>query len=66
MTDAQAIFTSTRDQKPYILIFTGQSAESVVAYEQEGLAGKRYIATALGDVREVTVAELQLLVPGAK
>jgi hypothetical protein len=66
VTDANAIFTSTRDQKPYILIFTGQTAESVVAYEQEGVAGNRYIATALGDVREVSLAELQQLVPGAK
>jgi hypothetical protein len=65
-TDVEAIFVSTRDKKPYVLVFNSNGLDAVVAYEQEGLAGKRYIATSLGDVREVTVAELQQMVPGAK
>jgi hypothetical protein len=66
ITYTEAIFVSTRDKKPYMLVFNSNGLDAVVAYEQEGLAGKRYIATSLGDVREVTVAELQQMVPGAK
>ena len=67
-----SLFISTRDQKPYVLIFTPAAGPpmpgvaSVVAYEQVGVGGKRYIATSLGEVKEITLAELQQLVPSAK
>lgn len=68
--EVESIFTSTRDNKPYVLVFNATSANPgepvVVAYEQEGLAGKRYVATSLGEVKLVDLAELQKLVPNAK
>jgi hypothetical protein len=69
-TNVDAIFTSTRDNKPYVILYNASSANpgeaAVVAYEQEGALGKRYVATSLGEVKLVELAELQKLVPNAK
>jgi hypothetical protein len=37
-----------------------------VAYEQEGVDGKRYVATVVGAVEEVDEARFRELVPDAK
>ena len=42
------------------------AGQPVIAYEQEGVGGKRFIASSLGAVDEVDEATLAQLVPGAK
>jgi hypothetical protein len=38
----------------------------VIAYEQEGIDGKRFIATSVGAIEEVDAARFRELVPDAK
>ena len=66
------LFTSPRDKKPYVVRYgavtgpPGPAGQPVIAYEQEGIGGKRYVASSLGAVDEVDEATLAQLVPGAK
>jgi hypothetical protein len=70
---ADQIFISDRDNKPYVVIYGqpkgprgGPGGSPVVAYEQEGQAGKRWVASALGAVEEVDEARFRELIPTAK
>jgi hypothetical protein len=69
--DVETLFTSSRDKKPYVVLYgklTGPPANSgqpVFAYEQEGVSGKRFVATSLGSIQEVDEAEFKKLVPTA-
>ena len=71
--DVNSLFLSTRDQKPYVILYgdasknnpPGPAGFPVVAYEQEGVGGKRFVASS-GAVQEVDEAEFKRLVPGAK
>jgi hypothetical protein len=58
-----AIFTSPRDGKPYILRFKGPG---VLAYEQVGKGGKRLVVHTTMQVEDVDEAKLKELVPEAK
>lgn len=69
--DIDSLFISTRDQKPYAVIY-GNSVTSappgkevVIAYEQEGVSGKRYVATSLGRIEEVDEARFREMVPAS-
>ena len=71
--EADALFISSRDKKPYVIRYGGASSVPgpgvpipVVAYEQEGVSGKRYLATALGGVEEVDETTFRAMVPDAK
>jgi hypothetical protein len=72
VTDVDSLFLSKRDQKPYVIKYgkvtgpLGPGGMPVMAYEQEGVAGKRYIATMVGAVAEVDDARFRELVPDAK
>jgi hypothetical protein len=70
VSDTNALFTSPRDNKPYTIAY-GQPNKmlepgmpTIVAYEQEGASGKRFVANSLGEIKEVTAAEFLQLVPG--
>jgi hypothetical protein len=69
---ADQIFLSDRDNKPYVVIYgqpkgpAGPGGSPVIAYEQEGQAGKRWVASALGAVEEVDEARFRELIPTAK
>ncbi len=74
ITDPSSIFISSRDKKPYVVIYgagggipdgTGGDAGPVIAYEQEGVGGKRFIATSLGMIEEVDEARFKQLVPNS-
>jgi hypothetical protein len=78
VTDVESLFVSSRDKQPYIVKY-GQASGSVgapgkagpggmpvIAYEQVGVDGKRYIATTVGAVEEVDDARFRVLVPDAK
>jgi hypothetical protein len=70
--DADSLFVSTRDQKPYVVIYgkaqgpPGPAGSPVVAYEQEGRGGKRFVGNSLGAVEELDEATFKQRVPGAK
>ena len=70
--DSNRIFTSDRDGKPYVIIYgqphgpPGPGGAPVIAYEQEGKEGKRWVASALGAVEEIDEARFRQLAPAAK
>jgi hypothetical protein len=67
--NAESLFVSPRDKKPYVVRYgsvtgpPGPAGQPVIAYEQEGVGGKRYVASNLGAVDEVDEATFQQLVP---
>lgn len=69
ITDVDKAFASPRDGQPYMVRYAialsppGTSGVPVVAYEQQGVRGRRYIANALGAVEEVDEARFRQLVP---
>ena len=69
VADLDSLFVSPRDQKPYVVLY-GKAPRAgsarVIAYEQEGQGGTRFVATDLGKVEEVDEARFRELVPGAK
>jgi hypothetical protein len=70
--DVSQIFLSNRDGKPYVVIYgqakgpSGPDGSPVIAYEQDGKGGKRWVASATGAVEEVDEARFRQLVPTAK
>jgi hypothetical protein len=66
VTDREGLFISSRDKKPYVVLY-GKSAPAgearVVAYEQEGQGGTRFVADDLGRVQEVDEARFKEMVP---
>jgi hypothetical protein len=67
------LLISSRDGKPYVILYappskTGKELPSttVVAYEQEGKGGKRFIARMLGAIEELDEAKFKEAVPQAK
>lgn len=71
IADADALFISSRDNKPYVVIYgaatgpPGPANQPVVIYEQEGVNGMRYVASTLGAVEEVDEATFRQYVPQA-
>ena len=68
--DADALFVSERDGKPYVILFgdlngpPGPGGFPVCMYEQEGKNGKRIVASTVGATEEVDEARFKQLVPG--
>jgi hypothetical protein len=67
------LFVSPRDGKPYVILYGSVSksgaelpSTTVIAYEQAGKGGKRFIARILGAVEEIDEAKFKELVPQAK
>jgi len=51
--DVDEVFVAPRDNKPYVITAKPAGAWMVVAYEQTGTAGKRYVMTATGSALEL-------------
>lgn len=72
ITDIDKMFISSRDNKPYVIYYgvipnsSGPAGAPVIAYEEQGLGGKRFVASAVGAVQEVDEAEFRRMVPAAK
>lgn len=74
VTDAEQLFVSSRDGKPYVVVCgpaamqgpPGPAGSPVVLYEQEGVGGKRFVASSMGAVEEVDEARFRQLVPGGR
>jgi hypothetical protein len=72
VTDVSSLFVSSRDGKPYVIRYgqqaltgpPGAGGSPVVAYEQEGVDGVRFVATSMGAVERVDEARFKELVPG--
>ena len=63
--DLDGLFRSVRDGQPYVVTYFGAkkvSLSSVIAYEKEGQAGKRFVAYSTTVVRELDEAEFKLAV----
>jgi hypothetical protein len=59
--NADAIFTSPRDNQPYMVVYASKSTGPLIAYEQQGVDGKRLVATREGAVQELDESEFQAL-----
>ncbi|MCS7304484.1 MAG: hypothetical protein NZ602_05180 [Thermoguttaceae bacterium] len=68
----EELFISPRDGKPYKILYgeaakkgpPGPAGSPVIAYEQEGRGGRRWVASAMGAIEEVDEARFKQLVPG--
>jgi len=71
VSDPESLFISSRDGQPYVVIYgasngpPGPGGSPVVAYEQTGKGGKRFVASSLGAVEEVDETRFKELVPDA-
>jgi len=71
VSDAESLFTSSRDGEPYVIVYgapsgpPGPGGSPVIAYEQTGKGGKRFVASSMGAVEEVDEARFKELVPNA-
>lgn len=71
VTDPAKLWISSRDGQPYVILYgpvagpPGPAGMPVVAYESKGSGGKRYVASSLGAVDEVSDARFHELVPTA-
>ena len=63
-TEIDDLFVSPRDGEPYVVVY-GKKAE-VVAYEQTGADGMRFVAYDIGAVEEIDEATFEEKVPNAK
>ena len=62
------LFISERDGLPYVIFYGKRPAgvdDGVVAYEQQGVEGVRYVGYALGMVEEADQARFEALIPAA-
>lgn len=72
VTDIESLLISSRDKKPYVIRYgkvqgpAGPGGMPVFAYEQDGIDGRRYVATSVGAVAEVDETKFRELVPDAK
>lgn len=72
VTDIDKMLVSPRDNKPFVIYYGARSKNSgpgggtVVGYEQQGVGGKRFVATTLGAVAEVDEAAFRKMIPDAK
>jgi hypothetical protein len=56
VTDAEGLFVSPRDQKPYVVLYgdpRNRVHQDLIAYEQEEVKGRRLVVDSLTIVREV-------------
>lgn len=70
ISDVDGLFVSERDHQPYVILYGGEAVATdgpggspVVAYEKQGVGGKRFVASSLGAVEEVDDQRLRQWVP---
>ncbi len=67
----EELFVSPRDGKPYKILYgeaakkgpPGPDGSPLIAYEQQGQGGRRWIASAMGAIEEVDETRFKQLVP---
>jgi len=73
VSDPDAIFVSSRDGQPYVVHYgnaartgpPGPGGQPVIAYEQTGVGGDRFVASSIGAIEEVDEERFRELVPDA-
>ncbi len=67
VTDVDGLFTSKRDGKPLVIAYgpapASPGGQEVIAYEQEGIDGKRLVGFSMGMTEEADQARFDELVP---
>ena len=72
VSSIEELFVSPRDGKPYKVLYGeaakkapsgGPAGAPVIAYEQEGRGGRRWVASAMGAIEEVDETRFKQLVP---
>jgi hypothetical protein len=64
-SEVDSMFISPRDKQPYAIRYgdappaPGPDGPSVVVFEKQGVAGKRYVAYTTGEIEEVDEAKFQ-------
>lgn len=73
ISSVDELLTSSRDKQPYVVEYGGTNnpplgpgGAPVIAYEKEGVGGKRFVGSSLGGVEEVDEARFKELVPNPK
>ena len=73
VSSVDELFVSKRDNQPYVVEYggtknppLGYGQAPIVAYEKEGVGGKRFVGSSLGGVEEVDEARFKELVPNPK
>jgi hypothetical protein len=68
LNDVDALFISPRDEQPFVVVYQqtpppvpSGAPVHVVAYERQGVGGKRYVAFATGQLEEVDAERAQTL-----
>jgi len=62
--DVDKVFISPRDNQPFVVIpKSGPGPGRLIAHEQTGVKGKRYVAAGQGSVREVTDETFRGMLP---
>lgn len=66
----ESLLVSSRDGQPYVVVYgkptgppLGPGGMPIIAYEQTGVNGKRFVASSIGGIEEVDAARFQELVP---
>ncbi|MGQ9562695.1 MAG: hypothetical protein ACUVTH_04110 [Thermogutta sp.] len=68
ISDPSQLFISERDGKPYRVVYAGETSPGqllgapIVAWEQDGVNGKRFVGNTLGAVKEVSEEEFRQLI----
>ena len=68
-TDVDQLFVSPRDKQPYVVRYgatlppPSPTGSPVIAYEKDGVGGRRFVAFANAGVEELDDARFQQLVP---
>ena len=67
VTDVDGLFISKRDGKPLVIAYgpppASAGGQEVIAYEQEGVDGKRLVGFSMGSIEEADQARFDVLVP---
>lgn len=69
ITDVEPLFVSPRDQQPYVVLYgvklppPSPTGSPVIAYEKDGVGGRRFVAFANAGVEELDDARFGQLVP---
>lgn len=69
ITDVEPMFVSPRDQQPYVVLYgvklppPSPAGSPVIAYEKDGVGGRRFVAFANAGVEELDEARFRELVP---
>ena len=64
LDSADQLLTSARDGKPYVVLYdqpASEAAAGVVAYESEGVDGRRQVGYQTGEVRELNAEQFSAL-----